>query len=190
MPLIADPDGMVLLHDKHFIKPPLDDKIFAWLKKIPYEQQMGGYGRLFPRLTAYYADKDIPYSYSGVTHYGKGWQPILEELKNRINKAANVEFNSLLINYYRDGKDSISWHADDEKELGPDPVVASLSFGAARNFELKNKKGAKFGKYIIVLEHGSLLVMAGKTQTNWLHSVPKTKEPVGERINLTFRKIY
>ncbi len=149
---------------------------------------MGNYGRPFPRLTAWFADEGLKYSYSGVTHTGIGWDKILEEVRNKTQKVAQTNFNSLLINYYRDGKDSIGWHADDEKELGENPIVASISLGTVRDFRLKHKKGAKVGKMTLPLEDGSLLVMAGTTQAHWLHSVPKTEE-VGERINLTFREI-
>ncbi len=184
-------DGAVLFYAKDFIKQPMADKLFAWLRdKVTWKQEMGGYGRPFPRLTAFYAEQGLPYRYSGVTHVGQGWTPILEEVKRRVDEVSNVTFNSLLLNYYRNGKDSIGWHADDERELGEDPVVASISMGAERTFEMKHKNGVKKGKFSTQLSHGSLLVMAGKTQTNWLHSVPKTDESVGERINLTFRKIW
>ena len=109
-------------------------------------------------------------------------------IKNKIESKLNIEFTSCLANLYRDGNDSNGWHADNEKELGEDPVIASLSFGAERVFQLKHKFN-KTLKTHLTLQHGSLLLMQGKTQTNWLHQVPKTKKRIGNRINLTFRII-
>jgi alkylated DNA repair dioxygenase AlkB len=146
-----------------------------------------GRGRPFPRLTAWFADDGLVYRYSGVTHEGTGWLPELLDVKQRVEAASGASFNSLLLNLYRDGRDSIGFHTDAEPELGLKPVVASVSLGAVRQFILKHKKTGE--KLDFRLAHGSLLVMAGSCQHHWLHGVPKTDAVVGERINLTFREI-
>lgn len=141
-----------------------------------------------PRLTALYGNNQRPYQYSNIVMHPLKFTPFLEELKATIDKISGISFTSCLLNLYRDGRDSNGWHADDEKELGTNPIIASLSLGAARMFHLKHKKNKDL-KTKIVLEHGSLLLMKGGTQHNWLHQIPKTKRPIGERINLTFRVI-
>jgi alkylated DNA repair dioxygenase AlkB len=157
------------------------------LEETPWKQEVGR-GRPFPRLTAWFADPGLEYRYSGVTHQGHGWTTVLLEIKRRIEMAVGTEFNSLLLNRYRDGRDSIGFHADDEPELGTNPVIGSLSLGAVRNFILKHKTSRE--KRAFALAHGSLLVMGGTCQRFWVHGVPKTDEEVGERINLTFRRIF
>ena len=114
--------------------------------------------------------------------------PTLFEIKSKIEKQINLNFTSCLLNLYRDGNDSNGWHADNEKELGLNPTIASVSFGAERIFQMKHRNSKK-EKVKINLTNGSLLVMKGRTQHHWLHQIPKTKKEVGERINLTFRII-
>lgn len=116
------------------------------------------------------------------------WTLLLKKIKLHIESIVNTNFTTVLLNYYRDGSDSNGWHADNEKELGINPVIASVSFGAERNFQLKHNNDKTLKKNII-LEHGSLLIMKGATQHNWKHQIPKTAKPVGPRINLTFRVI-
>src|SRR5262249_35498002 len=144
-------------------------------------------GRPLPRLNAWFSDAGLRYSYSGVSHQGSGWPEELAAIKRRVEEASGAEFNSLLLNLYRDGRDSIGYHTDAEPELGRDPVVATLSFGSAREFVLRH--GATREKISYRLGHGSLLVMGGSAQHHWQHAVPKTNEEVGERISLTFRLI-
>ena len=141
-----------------------------------------------PRLTALFANNAKSYSYSGLTMSSHPFQDELEKIKNRIKQNLNLDFTTCLANYYRTGKDSMGWHADDEKELGRDPVIASVSLGEQRMFHLKHKKDSNL-RFKINLSHGSLLLMMGTTQHHWLHSIPKTSRPIGPRINLTFRKI-
>ena len=129
----------------------------------------------------------MEYRYSGVTHRGDGWPDELLAVRQKVEHAAGAEFNSLLLNFYRDGRDSIGFHADDEKELGKNPVVASISLGAVRKFVLKHVRSKE--TLTFHLAHGSLLVMAGTCQHHWHHGVPKTTQEVGERINLTFRNL-
>ena len=139
-----------------------------------------------PRLSGW--EGDATYSYSGLTLRPAPWTATAAAVRRRVEAAAGDAFNSVLANLYRDGADRLGWHADDEPELGPAPVIASVSFGAARRFLLRPKRGGG-ASVPIVLEPGSLLVMRGATQRNWMHCVPPTRRPVGPRINLTFRHI-
>lgn len=120
----------------------------------------------------------------------KPWTKTLLQIKKSIEPIALTTFNSVLINYYRNGKDRVAWHSDDEKELGKNPVIASVSLGAERKFKLRHKKFKENQlKHEVLLANGSLLVMSGTTQHHWLHEVPRTAKPIGPRINLTFRVI-
>ena len=145
-------------------------------------------GRIIPipRLNAWYGDAD--YSYSGVTLQTRPWTPTLLSLKQQVESATGVAFNSALLNLYRNGADSVDWHSDDEPELGCNPQVASLSFGTVRRFELKHRTIPK-SRYRIDLPDGALLLMAGELQHHWLHRVPKQPGIDGERINITFRSV-
>jgi alkylated DNA repair dioxygenase AlkB len=181
-------DGGVLTYYAHFLGEKEAGELFAALKEgTPWKQESGSFGQPFPRLTAYYADPGVNYTYSGVTHPALPWPEYLCDVRRRIEEAAGAVFNSLLLNYYRHGDDSIGYHADDEKELGPNPIVPSLSLGATRQFILRHARTKE--RLTFDLTHGSLLVMAGTTQHHWRHTLPKTRKPVGERINLTFRNI-
>ena len=141
-----------------------------------------------PRLEAFYAENELTYSYSGKQMKTQPLFTELNALKERVESISNLEFNAVLINLYRDGMDSNGWHADDEKELGHDPCIASLSLGAERIFELKHNQIKK--KVKLKLEHGSLLFMMQGSQKYWKHQLPKDKMINEPRINLTFRKIY
>jgi alkylated DNA repair dioxygenase AlkB len=138
-----------------------------------------------PRLTAWHGEAG--YVYSGIAMQPAAWTPALLELRRYAERHARQPFNSVLLNLYRDGRDSVGWHADNEPGLGRDPVIASLSLGATRRFQLKHRQSGE--RVAIDLTHGSCLVMAGATQHHWLHQVPKTARPVGPRINLTFRSM-
>jgi alkylated DNA repair dioxygenase AlkB len=140
-----------------------------------------------PRLVAWYGDPGAVYRYSGVVHEPMPWITVLTELRQRIEVFSGRRFNSVLCNLYRDGKDSMGWHADDEPELGDQPFIASLSFGAGRRFRIRHRKGHP--TLDIPLRDGDLLLMGGELQRHWLHCVPKTARPCGERINLTFRHV-
>jgi alkylated DNA repair dioxygenase AlkB len=181
-------DGGTVLFDDAFLDPDAADALLRLLLEQTTWKQEVGRGRPFPRLTAWYADAGLVYSYSGVTHHGAGWTPTLLDLKQRIEAVAAADFNSLLINLYRDGQDSIGFHADDEPELGVNPVIASLTLGEARDFVLKHTKTKE--KRTFPLGNGCLLIMGGTCQHHWLHAVPKTLRTVGQRINLTWRKIF
>jgi alkylated DNA repair dioxygenase AlkB len=181
-------DGGVLLFDPDFLDRDEANGLYEELRSdVPWRQEVGSWGRPFPRLTAWHADAGLTYTYSGVTHQALAWTASLAALRRRVEKAAGAEVNSLLLNYYRDGRDSIGFHADDEPELGANPVVLSVSLGAARRFVLRHT-GSGY-RLQLELGHGSLLVMAGTLQHHWKHALPRAPTVAGGRINLTFRRI-
>lgn len=164
----------------------LFEKIY---KETPWQQDhitLFGKTHPQPRLTALYGNDEKTYSYSGITMHPKLFTPTLLQIKEKVEAEVGTIFNTVLLNLYRDGNDSNGWHSDDEKELGKNPVIASVSFGAKRCFQLKHKRDKKL-KYKLFLNHGSLLLMSGETQHHWKHQLPKTKKINGPRINLTFR---
>ncbi|MEX0290358.1 MAG: alpha-ketoglutarate-dependent dioxygenase AlkB [Flavobacteriaceae bacterium] len=141
-----------------------------------------------PRLTALYGNNGKPYSYSSITMQPRPFSEELLKIKKQLKGYSKAEFTTCLLNLYRNGSDSNGWHADNEKELGQNPEIASISLGHPRYFHLKHRSDASL-KQKILLEHGSLLLMSGETQHHWLHQIPKTAKPIGPRINLTFRVI-
>ena len=149
------------------------------------------YGKkhLVPRLTAWYGDADKPYTYSGIKMNPEPWTITLNEIKQKVEAEAATKFTNVLLNYYRNGQDSMGWHRDNEKELGENPIIASVSFGQTRPFHLRHKFRKDVPKLTIPLTHGSLLIMKGTTQHFWEHQVPKSAKTLEPRINLTFRKI-
>ena len=179
------------IYAPYFFNVSKADYYFEKLKsEIDWKQEemiMYGKSIKFPRLTAWYGDNDKPYSFSGITLNPKPWTNELIEIKRKIETKCNAAFNSVLLNLYRNGKDSISWHTDAEKELGTNPVIASVNFGEARTFQLRHQTTKQ--KIEIELSHGSLLIMQGELQHYWQHQVPKTSKEIGQRINLTFRVI-
>lgn len=172
-----------------FISADEADRHFAGLvEETPWEHRhivLFGKEVLQPRLACWYGDH--AYSYSGIRLEPRAWTDRLRVLRDRCSAQSGVEFNSCLVNLYRDGRDSMGWHADDESELGREPVIASLSLGDTRVFRMRHKESKTLVE--ISLEHGSLLVMSGLMQQCWVHEIPKTKKPVGQRINLTYRTI-
>lgn len=166
------------------------DRLFRRILESTHwrQEEVKVYGRthLTPRLSCWMGDAGLDYSYSNTTMTPVAWNVVLLEVKSALEKLTGDAFNSVLINYYRDGQDSNGWHSDDEPELGKDPVIASVSLGAARDFHLRHKLSKQ--KQNIALEHGSLLMMRGPTQRCWQHHVPKRAKADG-RINLTFRMI-
>ncbi|MBK8052272.1 MAG: alpha-ketoglutarate-dependent dioxygenase AlkB [Saprospiraceae bacterium] len=183
-------NGEYLFYQDFFSKKESDLYLQNLKENIDWKQEsMNMYGKQvnFHRLTAWYGDNDKPYSFSGITLAPKVWTRELLEIKDKIEPLSKVQFNSVLLNRYRSGNDSISWHTDAEKELGINPVIASVNFGATRKFQLRHIKTKE--KLEIELTHGSLLIMQGELQHFWQHQVPKTSKVVNERINLTFRVI-
>lgn len=181
-----------LYYDRFFFSNIEANKYFNLLKKeIQWRQDnIKIFGKIYPqpRLTALYANNNKSYSYSNIKMQPITFTPTLFDIKSKIEKRLNSQFTSCLLNLYRNGLDSNGWHADNEKELGLNPVIASLSLGAERVFHMKHRNDKK-EKLKINLTNGSLLVMRGKTQHHWLHQIPKTRKKVEERINLTFRII-
>ena len=147
-----------------------------------------GKRRKVPRLVAWHGDDGATYVYSGTAHRPEPWTPALLRVRDRVSALTGADFNAVLLNLYRDGRDGMGWHADDEPELGRNPVIASVSLGATRRFCLRHRRRRDL-KLDLPLPHGSLLCMSGTTQHCWLHALPKTARPVGERINLTLRKV-
>jgi alkylated DNA repair dioxygenase AlkB len=161
------------------------------LAGIPWQQErvlIFGQQRLVPRLVAWHGDPGACYTYSGTRHVPQPWTPTLERIRERVGGLTGHSFNAVLLNLYRDGRDGMGWHADDEPELGHDPVIASVSLGASRRFCMRHRR-RKDQKLDLSLPNGSLLLMSGATQRYWVHAVPKTAVPVGKRINLTFRQV-
>ncbi len=147
-----------------------------------------GQRRRVPRLVAWHGDPGASYTYSGAPHEPLPWTPVLEQVRRRVQALSGRHFNAVLLNLYRDGRDGMGWHSDDEPELGPEPAIASVSLGAVRRFCLRHRR-RKGMRAELSLPHGSLLLMSGTTQSHWVHAVPKTALPTGERINLTFRRV-
>lgn len=186
------PDANVILIDNFF--SPNESKILYQnlINNIQWRQdKIKIFGKVInqPRLTAFYGDADREYSYSGIVMKPNSWTEDLLFIKNRLEKVAKITFTSVLINYYRDGNDSMGWHSDDERELGRNPVIASVSFGESRIFQMRHKYLKEMKKIDIPLTDGSLLMMKGTTQHFWQHQIPKTRKKLGSRINLTFRVI-
>ena len=154
------------------------EKIRMWGKEIVTKKRI-----------AWYADEGKSYTYSGSTFYPVQWDEVLLEIKKQVEQHIRFQFNSVLLNEYKSGEVGMGWHSDDEKELGIDPIIASLSFGANRDFIFKHKTDKSFEKIKIHLKSGSLLIMSGSTQHLWKHSLPKRLKVRDPRVNLTFRKI-
>ncbi|MDI3290203.1 alpha-ketoglutarate-dependent dioxygenase AlkB [Polyangium sp. 15x6] len=182
--------GFLLFHDPFLTPDEARGSFTALLAEVPFRQEtirLFGKSILQPRLTAWHGDPGASYTYSGLSLTPNPWTPALAALRARVEAAAGSTFNSVLVNHYRDGDDSMGKHADDEPELGENPVIASLSLGVRRRFVLEpKKKGGE--KVTLELGEGNLLVMAGTTQHHYRHGVPK-QAGRGARMNLTFRRI-
>ncbi len=191
-PIVLNLPDAEIIYYPHFFDKKEADAIFDELtNEIPWQQDdIKVFGKIHPqpRLTALFGNEGKPYSYSNIKMQPHPWSLLLQKIKSHIESVTNTNFTTVLLNQYRDGKDSNGWHADNEKELGINPVIASVSFGTERTFQLKHNKD-KTQKKNIILEHGSLLLMKGTTQHFWKHQIPKTAKPIGSRINLTFRYI-
>lgn len=142
-----------------------------------------------PRLTAWFGDAGARYTYSGLSLEPLPWTDLLSTLRSRVEAMAGASFNSVLLNYYRDHRDSMGMHSDDEPELGRNPTIASVSLGERRTFVLKHRFRKELESVQVPLDHGSLLLMKGPTQHNWKHGINKLSRPCGPRVNLTFRRI-
>ncbi|MDP2245279.1 alpha-ketoglutarate-dependent dioxygenase AlkB [Pseudomonas sp.] len=196
MDLFADTE-LHLANAELDFKPQWLDPLTAdrWLalllEQTPWQQpHVRLYGRQHPvpRLVAWYGDAEASYRYSGLTHQPLAWTVLLAEIRTRLVATVGQPFNGVLLNYYRDGQDSMGWHSDDEAELGVNPLIASINLGGTRRFDLR-RKGQSRIEHSLALNHGSLLVMGGPTQHHWQHQVAKTRSPCAPRLNLTFRLI-
>jgi len=171
--------------------PQESDRHLKWLiDEIPWHQAditIAGKVIPIPRLQCWIGD--FAYTYSGISMQPLDWPQRMLPIKAKVEQATGYKFNTVLANYYRDGHDSVAWHSDDEPELGANPIVASVSFGAARLFEMKPKNRTDIAKQRLTLQHGSVLLMDENVQTNWQHQVPKSRSITSPRINLTFRRI-
>lgn len=187
-PLEQDKD---ILYDPQFFAAARAWALYTKLQnELEWRQdQIHIYGRsvTIPRLQAFIAEPGLRYTYSGLTMEGVGFPAVLAEIQAEIGQRVGVHFNAVLANLYRSGGDTMGWHSDDEPELGPDPIIASVTLGAERSFKLRPKGGGE--SWGIELQHGSLLLMGSGVQNRWQHSVPKRARCQDARINLTFRQI-
>lgn len=180
-----------LLYYPEFLSPEQATRLFGVLQQeLAWTQEsikLFGKTQLVPRLVCWYGDDNISYRYSGIDHLALPWTPSLLALKQRLEDTTRQQFNSVLGNFYRNEKDSMGWHADNEPELGDSPFIASISLGEDRIFKARHKTGDKIK---LTLGNGSLLTMSGAFQQYWQHCIPKTSVPKSARINLTFRYVF
>ena len=181
-------------HYPGFLRDAERRSIFNQLRDTtPWEQhvvRLFGRSHPAPRLSAWYGDQGATYTYSGLRLSPQPWTPQLDRMRQRVSALTSKPFNSALLNYYRDGSDGMGWHSDDEPELGRGPCIASLSLGSERRFLLRHKTQKNLPTCEYLLGDGDLLIMDGKTQHHWKHQIPKTRRPVGPRINITFRYVH
>jgi alkylated DNA repair dioxygenase AlkB len=185
------PDAEIIYYPHFFDKKEADAIFDQLITEIPWQQdEIRVFGKVHPqpRLTALFGNEGKSYSYSNIKMQPHLWNQLLQKIKSSVENVCETNFTTVLLNLYRDGKDSNGWHADNEKELGINPIIASVSFGTERVFQLKHNTISNL-KQNILLEHGSLLLMKGTTQHFWKHQIPKTSKIIGSRINLTFRVI-
>jgi alkylated DNA repair dioxygenase AlkB len=189
---IDAPDADIEFTQRFYAQAEADALAATLIASVEFEQQtLKIFGRevAAPRLSAWYGDPGANYAYSGLRLEPKTWLPTLAEIRTKLTQATGCRFNSVLLNFYRDGRDSMGWHSDDEPELGEEPTIASLSFGGTRRFLLRHRTRPELDTLELLPSHGSLILMAGTTQAAWKHAVPKTARPAAPRLNLTFRTI-
>ncbi len=185
------PDAHIEYYPNFFSEEQANVLFEKLLTETSWQQDnISVYGKTYPqpRLTALFGNEGKPYSYSNITMHPQPWNETLLQMKLKISEVTLCDFTTVLLNRYRNGQDSNGWHADNEKELGTNPAIASISLGAARAFHLQHNS-IKEARLKLTLEHGSLLLMKGTTQHYWKHQIPKTAKTVDQRINLTFRTI-
>ena len=198
-PVILDGDGRLALPDGDityvpgFFSAPVGDRLLSDLSgAVRWTQPritLFGKRVCSPRLAAWYGDQESVYRYSGLVNQPLPWFPELLEIRCRVQQYMGLRFDGVLLNLYRTGQDSMGWHSDDEKELGENPVIASVSLGAPRRFLLRHRRRSALPVHEVNLEHGSLLLMQGTTQKFWRHSIPRMRNQDSPRLNLTFRRI-
>ena len=183
-------DGEAIYHGSIFSLSEADEFFKSLLADIPWrhdEAIMFGKHIVTDRKVAWYGDENYSYTYSGHNHVALKWTDTLLAIKTVVEKIADYTYNSCLLNLYADGSQGMGWHHDDEKGLGKNANIASVSFGAERRFDFRHKLSRE--KVSVILEHGSLLIMRDTTQSNWQHQIPKTKKVTSPRLNLTFRRM-
>ena len=188
--IVAHNDLKIRIKDNFFNPTDSNQLLEKLIARLPWESmviKMFGKDTMIPRLQCWVGDRGCDYKYSGKKLNRQDWTKDLKIIREKIYQEVQIDFNSVLVNYYRDGKDSMGWHADDEKELGPSPTIASISFGSERDLVFRNKITKE--TLSIPQSHGCLILIDGKTQKNWQHSIKKTQKVIGPRINLTFRNI-
>ena len=188
--IVAHNDLKIRIEEDFFNSADSNKLLKKFISKLPWESmiiKMFGKDTKIPRLQCWIGDEGCEYRYSGKQLNRQIWSQDLIMIRKKIYKELKIDFNSVLANYYRDGKDSMGWHSDDEKELGPDPTIASISFGSERDLVFRNKITKE--TLAIPQTNGCLILIDGETQKNWQHSIKKTQKLIGPRINLTFRNI-
>lgn len=188
--IVAHNDLKIRIEEGFFNTVDSDTLLKNFITKLPWESmtiKMFGRDTKIPRLQCWIGDEGCEYRYSGKQLNRRAWNQDLIMIRKRIFEKFKIDFNSVLANYYRDGKDSMGWHSDDEKELGPNPTIASISFGSERDLVFRNKISRE--TLAITQTNGCLILIDGETQKNWQHSIKKTQKVIGPRINLTFRNI-
>lgn len=186
---LAD-EGIDITYDADFLAAGDADRLFEALKtEVDWQRavvQTPGGPKTVPRMISWHADEGLTYSYSGLTHPWQEWTPAMREVKDRLEQRLGTRFNGCLANFYENERDSVSMHSDDEADMEAGAPIASVSLGSVREFVVKHKETK--ARHVIPLEHGSLIVMAGETQTVSRHGIPKARRSCGPRINLTFRR--
>jgi len=188
--IVAHNDLKIRILEDFFNSVDSNKLLKKFISKLPWESmiiKMFGKDTKIPRLQCWIGDEGCEYRYSGKQLNRQIWNQDLIMIRKKIYKELKIDFNSVLANYYRDGKDSMGWHSDDEKELGPNPTIASISFGGERDLVFRNKITKE--TLAIPQTNGGLILIDGETQRNWQHSIKKTQKVIGPRINLTFRNI-
>ena len=188
--IVAHNDLKIRIEEDFFNSVDSNKLLKKFISKLPWESmiiKMFGKDTQIPRLQCWIGDEGCEYKYSGKQLNRQIWSQDLIMIRKKIYEELKIDFNSVLANYYRDGKDSMGWHSDNEKELGPDPTIASISFGSERNLVFRNKITKE--TLAIPQTNGCLILIDGETQKNWQHSIKKTQKVIGPRINLTFRNI-
>ena len=184
-------DGEVFYFSEFFSKSESDLYLELLLQETPWKHEpikIFGKQILQPRLTAWIGDAGLDYSYSGIKMRPSPWTLTLRRIKEKVEIQTGLNFNSALLNQYRNENDSVGWHSDNEKELGINPIIASVSLGETREFQFKHRNDKNL-KASVLLQHGSLLLMQGEIQHHWIHAIPKRRRSMQARINITFRQI-
>ncbi len=184
-------DGSAIL-SPDFLEAEIADSLFSTLlASHQWESQsliMFGKKVDEPRMSTWYADPHLPYTYSGAQRTPHPWTTELNDIRHLCEQHVEHTFNGVLVNLYRTGADHLGWHSDDESVNGPEPIIASISLGAERRFDLRHRDSGE--RISTMLPHGSLLVMSGRSQSHWVHRIPKSSSLTEPRINLTFRHLF